>query len=220
MTTSQSTIAPAPPMRKAAGRGGERRDADVDVGREPAVEADLGPAGRLAPLQGGEIEVGKAHRLLQLVDPVAGKKHPGHVRLAAGHLAGRPAVGGGTAQKGDLLAQARAADRADRDLVLQGILLRADRRRLTANFRSAVDPRQVHRTGFGVQSELAQAELGAVELFPARSRSKHPSEHRCWSSCRDAGPASRSTLRRTPRRSSWHRRCRDRARRGGGPLCG
>jgi hypothetical protein len=59
---------------KAVGGGGERCDTDVDVGCKPSVEADLGPAGRLATLQGGKVEIGETHRLLQLVDPVSGQE--------------------------------------------------------------------------------------------------------------------------------------------------
>jgi hypothetical protein len=46
MTTSQSAIAPAADGR-AADRRGERRDADVDIGGEAAIAADLGAAGGL-----------------------------------------------------------------------------------------------------------------------------------------------------------------------------
>ncbi len=60
----------------------EAAQASVDVGRERAVELDLGVAGRASPFERGEVEEGQPDRLLDLVGRRVGQQHPRGVRLA------------------------------------------------------------------------------------------------------------------------------------------
>ncbi len=60
----------------------QRLHTEIDIRREAPVEPDLGAAGGFAARQRGEIEIRKAHRLLQLVDVGTGEEHPRHVGLA------------------------------------------------------------------------------------------------------------------------------------------
>ena len=60
---------------------GERRDAEVDVGGEPAVERHLRLGDVLAGLAGGQVDELGPDRLLGLQDPVADHHEPGQVRL-------------------------------------------------------------------------------------------------------------------------------------------
>jgi len=61
----------------------QRHYIEVDVRRQTAVQAKLGATGSLSLRQGGEVEIGKAHRLLELVDAVADHEDPRHVGLVA-----------------------------------------------------------------------------------------------------------------------------------------
>ena len=85
----------------------QRNHVDIHVAGEPAVEPELGAAGGLAARQRREVEVGKTHRLFQLVDARPGEKHPRHMRLAHDHLVGAVRIGVGTAEERDLLRHAR-----------------------------------------------------------------------------------------------------------------
>ena len=109
MTTSQSTIVAGAADRQARRGEHKRHDIEIDIRRKPPVEAELGPARRLAPLEGREVEIGEADRLLELVDLVAGEKDPRHVGFAADHLADWVGVGGGLAEERDLLGKRRPA---------------------------------------------------------------------------------------------------------------
>ena len=118
MTTSQSTMRPSPPSDSPARETISGNDADIDIGGEAPIETELGPARCLAPRQGGKIEVGKANRLLQLVDPVADEKHPRHVGLLANELVNGMRIG------------LRPAE--ELHLVGKGRLFRCDHRGLTS----------------------------------------------------------------------------------------
>src|SRR6185437_11378497 len=77
----------------------DRYDSAVDGWRIGAIDCNLGFAGRLAPLKGGEIEERKADRALNLQSPRPGKKHYGGVGIDA--LDGLAVVNGRIAQEGD-----------------------------------------------------------------------------------------------------------------------
>ena len=69
---------PDAPARSAAHEGG---DAEVDVGREAAVEAHLAQAVRIAQRAGPEVDEGEAHGLAHLHDAGGGEEDPGEVGL-------------------------------------------------------------------------------------------------------------------------------------------
>jgi len=69
--------------RESVRRCGEGYHVEIDVRCQPTIESELSPAGGFPPPQGREIEIGKADRFLELVDPVAGEKYPGHMGLTA-----------------------------------------------------------------------------------------------------------------------------------------
>ena len=52
------------------------RDVEINVRRERAIEAQFGPASGLPSRQTGKVEIRKADRFLELVDPVADQKDP------------------------------------------------------------------------------------------------------------------------------------------------
>ncbi len=54
----------------------QRQDVEIDVRRQRAIEPQLGAAGGLAPRKRRKVEIGKADRLFEFVDPVAGQKDP------------------------------------------------------------------------------------------------------------------------------------------------
>ena len=54
----------------------QRQNVEIDVRRQRAIEPQFGAAGGLPARQGRKVEIGKANRLLELVDPVAGQKDP------------------------------------------------------------------------------------------------------------------------------------------------
>ena len=54
----------------------QRQDVEIDVRRERAIEPQLGAAGGLASRKRRKVEIGKADRLLEFVDPVASQKDP------------------------------------------------------------------------------------------------------------------------------------------------
>ncbi|MDI1343327.1 MAG: hypothetical protein PSV22_04385 [Pseudolabrys sp.] len=54
----------------------QRQDVKVDIRRKCAIELQLGAAGGLPPRQSRKVEIGKANRLLELVNPVANQKDP------------------------------------------------------------------------------------------------------------------------------------------------
>lgn len=63
----------------------QRKQAEVDAGRESTVQAQLGVGVAFARLHGREVEEGETHRLLQLQHPLAAQQDPRHVRLDAAH---------------------------------------------------------------------------------------------------------------------------------------
>ena len=66
----------------AAGHPHDRDDAEVDAGREAAVETQFGVAEALARLRVELVDEAEVDRLLRLVDHVTGEEDPGDVRLA------------------------------------------------------------------------------------------------------------------------------------------
>jgi hypothetical protein len=89
--------------RESARRCREWHHVEIDIGRQPTIQAELGPARGFASAQVREVEIGKTDWLLELVDPIACQEHPGHVGLAESHARRRPLIGGGPTQKFDLL---------------------------------------------------------------------------------------------------------------------
>jgi len=89
----------------------QRNDFPIDVGRKTAIELELGSARRFAPGKRREIEIGKADRLLELVDQIAGQKHLRHVGLVADHLRHRRPINVATHQEHDLIGERRFARR-------------------------------------------------------------------------------------------------------------
>ena len=59
----------------------ERHDADIDAGRQIAVQPDLFLAKMLPALQRGEIQKGRFHGFLQLEGVAIGHEDPGHMRF-------------------------------------------------------------------------------------------------------------------------------------------
>jgi len=80
----------------------QRRHGLIDIGSQPAIERQLGPACRFATIERRKVEVGKADGLLQLDDVLACQKDPRHVRLAGDDLFGRKRVGVRAAEKRNL----------------------------------------------------------------------------------------------------------------------
>ncbi len=68
---------------------GDFDDAQVHLGTEPPIEAQLLVAVGAAPLDGGEVEKPEVHRLLELVGIGAGEQDPRAVRLVKTHVVGR-----------------------------------------------------------------------------------------------------------------------------------
>ncbi|MEY9886056.1 hypothetical protein [Bradyrhizobium sp. USDA 328] len=101
--------------RVTRGTFGQRHDAEIDVRRKPAIEAGFRQACGPAASRRREVEIGKAHRLLELVDPRAVHEDPGHVGLTRLKAVGNGAVALGSAQESDLADQGR-------DAVVRGIL--------------------------------------------------------------------------------------------------
>ncbi len=83
----------------------QRHDRLVDVGRQPAVQRQFGAASGFALGKRRIIQIGKAHRLLQLVNLVAGQEDPGHVGLLALEVARRVRVSIRLAEKSDLVGE-------------------------------------------------------------------------------------------------------------------
>ena len=92
----------------------KRARAEIDIGREPPVQPDFVHYRTSAPRKRPEVEKVVPDRLLQLVDPVAGKEDPGHVRLLDAHLRRRVRVGMSIRQKGDLPVRVRISGRTAR----------------------------------------------------------------------------------------------------------
>jgi len=65
----------------AIGRAGDRTNAEIELGRCAAVERELGLERRAPELGRGEIEIGKAHRALELPRPVAGEEYARRMRV-------------------------------------------------------------------------------------------------------------------------------------------
>jgi len=108
---------------------GEGYHVEIDVRRQPTIESELSPAGGFPPPQGREIEIGKADRFLELVDPVAGEKYPGHMGLTAERARYRRAIGGGAAQEVDLLVKRRLLNAACNHVITHRMLPAAAIRR-------------------------------------------------------------------------------------------
>lgn len=106
--------------RKAARRPDQRHDFQIDVICQSAVQLQLGAAGSLPPRERREIEVGKAHRFLELEHVVVGEEDPGHMGFPAAHLSGGAAVEVGPAQKCHFVGECRLVGRSDRRLLAQG----------------------------------------------------------------------------------------------------
>src|SRR5665647_53519 len=62
--------------REAIAGNYQRQNVEINVGRERAIEPQLGTAGGLPPRHARKVEIGKAHWLFELVDPVADQKDP------------------------------------------------------------------------------------------------------------------------------------------------
>ncbi len=71
----------------------QRNHPEVDIGRQTAVEPNFPFAVQAPRGDRAEIEIGIAHRLLQLVDMAIGEEHPGHVGLHRLHPYRRLRVG-------------------------------------------------------------------------------------------------------------------------------
>lgn len=67
--------------KRAVGPLDERNDTPVDIGRQPAVEAQFLAAIALPRFERGEIERRQLYRFFHLVDAVADQKDPGRMRL-------------------------------------------------------------------------------------------------------------------------------------------
>jgi hypothetical protein len=85
----------------------ERNDVTIDVGRQTPIELELGPASRFTPSERRKVEIGKTDRLLELVDPIAGKKHLRHVGFVTGDLSNRRPINVTTRQELDLVGERR-----------------------------------------------------------------------------------------------------------------
>jgi hypothetical protein len=108
--------------RETARRCRERHHVEIDIGREPTIQAELGPARVFAPPQVRKVEIGKTDWLLELVDPIACQEHPGHMGLAASHACRRPFIGGGPTQKFDLLLERRRANAGHEEVPAHRVL--------------------------------------------------------------------------------------------------
>jgi len=82
-------------------------DIQINVGCEPAIELQLDVAELLPALQCREIEVGKAHGLLELVGAVANEKDPRHVGFANIDASGRKSALQVVAKPSDLFLSRR-----------------------------------------------------------------------------------------------------------------
>ena len=92
---------------EALARSHQRNNVAISVEGKTAIEPELGPASRLAAGQRREIEVGEMHRFLELVDPIAGKKHFRHMGLVTGDLGHRRAINVAPDQEFDLVGERR-----------------------------------------------------------------------------------------------------------------
>ena len=90
---------------EASPRTHQRDDFAISVGRQTAIEPEFGPASRLAPSQRREIEVGETDRFLELVDPIAGKKHLRHVGLVTSDFSHGRSIGIASHQEFDLVGE-------------------------------------------------------------------------------------------------------------------
>lgn len=91
--TSQSTVSPSPPRCRHRRIAYQQHRPKVDLGRQAAVEPRLPFAVQAPRLDGAEVEIGIAHRLLQLVGMGIGEKNPGHGGLHRVHPRGRLRIG-------------------------------------------------------------------------------------------------------------------------------
>src|SRR6516164_7964233 len=96
--------------REPARRCREWRHVEIDIGRQPTIQAEFGPARAFAPAQVREVEIGKTDWFLELVDPIPRQEHPGHVGLAPNHARRQPLMGAGPTQEFDLLLERRRAN--------------------------------------------------------------------------------------------------------------
>jgi hypothetical protein len=55
---------------------------EIHIAGKPPIEPQLCPACSFATFESGEVEIGKAHGLLEFVHSIPGKKDPGHVSFA------------------------------------------------------------------------------------------------------------------------------------------
>jgi hypothetical protein len=74
---------------------------EVDLRRQPLVEAEFLLAEMPPPLQAAEVDESKADRLFQLVGTGAAEKHPGDVGLEQGERAGGVGIGRGLQEGSD-----------------------------------------------------------------------------------------------------------------------
>ena len=81
MTTATSMVRPGAVQARRPARALDVDHVQVDVGGEPTVEPQLLVAEMPPARERGEVEKPEAHRLLDLVDPLAGEEHPGDMRL-------------------------------------------------------------------------------------------------------------------------------------------
>ena len=72
----------APDRQPAVGLYRQRADAEIDVGRQPAVEPHLLGTDAAPGVEGRVVEERITNRLLQLQRPLAGEEHPGHMGFA------------------------------------------------------------------------------------------------------------------------------------------
>ena len=84
------------------------KNAEINIRRQPPVEAQFLTAIPLARRKGGEIQKRIAHRLLELVGAHAGEKHIGHMRLDDLDRAGMKSIGLGHAEKTQLVSKRNA----------------------------------------------------------------------------------------------------------------
>jgi hypothetical protein len=89
--------------REPARRCREWHHVEIDIGRQPTIQAEFGPARAFAPAQVREVEIGKTDWFLELVDPIACQEHPRHMGLAPNDAGRRLCIGAGPTQKFDLL---------------------------------------------------------------------------------------------------------------------
>ena len=95
MCRAQSTTAPFPTGDHVAARAlAYRLDAEIDVRRQAAIEAQLLLAEMSPRLQGAEVEKPEVDGPLHLPDVVAGQEHPGCVRHPHHHVAATLEIAG------------------------------------------------------------------------------------------------------------------------------